>query len=101
LIGEIAATPKFDPKKTLEAFKSELLDCYRQARVTHPDLHGKLTLKIGVNEAGNVLRVDADPGGSANDDALVACLRDAMKERAQFQKPGGGATVVAPLVFRR
>jgi hypothetical protein len=101
MIGAIAGTRTFDPKKTLEGFKPELLACFGQARATHPALHGKLTLQIVINEGGQVLRVDADPGGSANDDTLVACIASAMKERAQFQKPGGTATVTAPLVFQR
>jgi hypothetical protein len=52
-----------------------------------------------VNEAGTVLRVDAEPGGSANTPALVACIGEALKT-TPFPKPGGMATVVAPLVFR-
>lgn len=99
MIGEIAGTPKFDPKSTLEGAKDALLDCYAQARAGHPSLRGKVTLRIVVNEAGRVMNVETNPGGAANDPALVACIASALKANVAFQKPGGSATVVAPLVF--
>jgi hypothetical protein len=100
-VGEIAGTPRFDPKPPIEAMKTDLLDCFNQARGANPALHGKLTLKIVVNEAGHVNRVDANHGGLGDDAGLLACVSDALKARAQFPKPGGMATVIAPLVFRR
>jgi hypothetical protein len=99
LIGEIASPPKFDPKPTHDAQKPELLSCYNRARQNNPSLHGKLNLRINVNEGGSVLLVDAEPGGTAADPALVACLGDAVKA-AHFPKPPGMATITAPLVFR-
>ena len=99
LIGDIVAPPPFDPKSTLETLKPALLACYNKARQSNPSLHGKLKLRINVNEAGSVLVVDAEPGGTAGDPALVACLSDAIKA-VRFSKPGGMATVTAPLVFR-
>jgi hypothetical protein len=99
LVGEIASPPKFDPKPTLDGLKPALLSCYNQARQNNPSLHGKLKLHINVNESGSVLLVDAEPGGTAADPALVACLGDAIKA-APFPKPPGMATIVAPLVFR-
>jgi hypothetical protein len=101
LVGEIAGTPKFDPKPAVEDMKSDLLTCFAKARAANPSLHGKVTLKIVVNAAGRVNRVEANPGGTANDATLVACIEDAMKDHAQFPKPPGTATVTAPLVFRR
>jgi hypothetical protein len=101
LVGEIAGTPHFDPKPPIEAIKADLLDCFNRARGTNPALHGKLTLKIVVNEAGHVNRVDASPGGLADDAGFLGCVTDVLKARAEFPKPGGMATVTAPLVFRR
>jgi hypothetical protein len=100
LVGDIAAPKGFNPKPTVDAFRPQLVDCYNKARASHPDLHGKLTLHIQVNEAGAVLSVDADPGGHAFDPSLVSCISDAMKAGAHFPKPGGTAIVNAPLVFR-
>jgi hypothetical protein len=99
-IGEINSSKTFDPRPTLEGFSSQLVDCYNHARATHPDLRGKVTLHVTVNEAGAVLSVDAAPGGHANDATLVACINDAMKVGAHFPKPGGMAVVNTPLVFR-
>ena len=99
MIGEIAGTPNFDPKSTLERSKDALLDCYAQARAGHPSLRGKVTLRIVVNEGGHVTNVETNPGGAANDPALVACIASALKANVTFQKPGGSATDVAPLVF--
>lgn len=65
LIGDIVAPPSFDPKSTLEALKPDLLACYNKARQNSPSLHGKLKLRINVNETGSVLVVDAEPGGTA------------------------------------
>jgi hypothetical protein len=76
-----------------------MIGCYNKARASKPDLAGKLKLLILVNAAGTVLKVDAEAGGSANDQHLVDCLGDVLKTAA-FPKPGGMATVVAPLVFR-
>ncbi|HEY8039125.1 MAG TPA: AgmX/PglI C-terminal domain-containing protein, partial [Polyangiaceae bacterium] len=100
LIGEINAPKGFNPRSTVEALSGQLVDCYNKARAGKPDLRGKLTLQINVNEAGAVLSVDAAPGGHANDPALVSCIEGAMKAGAHFPKPGGMATVNAPLVFR-
>jgi hypothetical protein len=97
-IGEIPATPKFDPHATLEALRPNLLACYRKALEANASIHGKVTLRIHVAESGAVLRVDADPG-PANDPALVSCLNDDFKANAHFPRPGGSAIVVAPLVF--
>ena len=99
LIGDIVAPPSFDPKPALVSAKSELLGCYNKARQATPSLHGRLTLRINVNETGKVMLVDAAPGGSVDDPALVACLSDALKA-VTFPKPAGLATVSAPLVFR-
>ena len=99
LVGDIVSPPSFAPKATLDAAKPQLLDCYNQARQSTPSLHGKVTLRINVNEAGAVLLVDAAPGGSANDPGLVSCLGDALRS-LKFPKPGGSAVVSAPLVFR-
>jgi hypothetical protein len=101
LVGEIPKIKSFDPKATLEELKPELLACYQQARATNPNLHGKLKLRIVLNEAGRVLGVDAEPDGPANAATLVGCIRDSLEAKAQFSNPGGSATVIAPLVFRR
>jgi hypothetical protein len=103
LIGEIAGTPGFDPRATLEASKPQLLACYNQARQANPSLHGKLKLRISVNESGAVLLVapdSAEATGPAADPALVPCIGDALKT-VRFQKPAGTAIVIAPLVFRQ
>jgi hypothetical protein len=100
LIGEINAPKSFNPRPTVEALSSQLVDCYNKARGADPALRGKVTLQINVNEAGAVLSVDAAPGGHANSPSLVMCINDLMKASAHFPKPGGMATVNAPLVFR-
>jgi hypothetical protein len=99
LIGDIVSPKSFDPGPVLLSLQPEFLACYNQARIAVPALHGKLKLRIHVNEAGTVVGVDAEPGGKADDPALVGCLGDAMKA-THFPKPGGSATVIAPLVFR-
>jgi hypothetical protein len=99
LIGDINAPKSFNPKPTIAALSSDLVDCYNKARAVTPDLRGKVTLRIQINEAGAVLSVDAEPGGHANDPGLVSCVNDLMKASAHFPKPGGMATVLAPLVF--
>jgi hypothetical protein len=102
LVGDISAPKGFDPKPTIVKMQQQLVDCFNQARASHPELRGKVTLRITINEAGAVNVVEADPnaGGHANDPTLVSCIGDAMKQSAHFPKPGGTATVVAPLVFR-
>jgi hypothetical protein len=97
-VGDVVAPPSFDPKPTLDVAKPELLVCYNLARQNNSSLHGKLNLRIHVNEAGAVLLVDAEPGGSASDPTLVSCMGDAFK-LLRFPKPGGMATLVVPLVF--
>ncbi len=99
LVGDVVAPPSFDPKSTLDSAKPRLLSCYNQVRQTNTSLHGRLKLRINVNEAGTVLRVDAEEGGSANDPALTSCVGDAIKA-LRFPKPGGMATILVPLVFR-
>jgi len=55
---------------------------------------------VVINEAGVAQSATAEPGGSADDPALVSCLDEVFKTAA-FPKPGGTAIVVVPLVFRR
>jgi hypothetical protein len=100
LVGDINAPPHFDPKPTIVALKPKLLECFNQARASNPALHGKLTVRIQVNEAGAALSADADPGGNAYDPGLVKCIDGVVKNGVKFPKPGGMATVAAPLVFR-
>jgi hypothetical protein len=100
LIGEIAAPKNFDPKPTVEAMKPQLLDCYNQARATNAGLHGKLKVRVVVNEAGTVINVDAEQGDTANDATLVSCISTAARQ-VHFPKPGGTATLLVPLVFRQ
>jgi outer membrane biosynthesis protein TonB len=99
LVGDIPAAKAFDPKAVIDANKPAMLECYNRARASNPGLSGKLKLRIIVNEAGSVIAVEAEPGGSANTPTLVTCIGDTLKA-AKFPKPGGNATVVAPLVFR-
>jgi hypothetical protein len=98
LVGDIVAPKQFNPKPVIESLKPAMLDCYNQSRAANPSLHGKLKLRIQVNEAGTVIAVDAERGGTADDPALVACLGAALRQ-VRFPKPGGVATVIAPMVF--
>ncbi|HEY6459280.1 MAG TPA: AgmX/PglI C-terminal domain-containing protein [Polyangiaceae bacterium] len=100
MIGDINAPKGFKPKPVIDALAGDLVHCYDEARAVTPDLRGKVTLRIQINEAGAVLSVEAEPGGHANDPGLVSCVNDLMKASAHFPKPGGTATVLAPLVFR-
>jgi hypothetical protein len=99
LVGDIPGTKKFNPKPIIEESKPAMVACYNKARAAKPDLSGKIKLLILVNGAGAVVKVDAEPGGTANDAVFLACLGDAFKT-VPFPKPGGMATVVAPMVFR-
>jgi hypothetical protein len=99
-IGEIAASPKFDPQPTVATVKADLLRCYNETRTLIPDLHGKLMLRVRVNDDGKVTATDAQPGGQANDPGLIACIADAM-QTVTFPRPGGNAVITVPLVFRR
>lgn len=58
-----------------------------------------MTLRIHLGESGAVLRVEAEPGGPANDPNLVGCIDGDFRANAHFPNPGGSAIVVAPLVF--
>jgi hypothetical protein len=98
-IGEIARTPEFDPQATIETMRPDILACYRKALATNGAIHGKVTLRIQVAESGAVQRVEAEPGGPADDPGLIGCIRDDFKANARFPKPSGSATVLAPLVF--
>ena len=99
-IGDVVGPPTFDAKTTLTALKPAFLHCYNETRILIPDLHGKLTLRLRLNEAGSVTATESEPGGRANDPGLLGCIGDAMKT-ATFPKPGGTATITVPLVFRR
>jgi hypothetical protein len=99
LIGEITAPKTFNPAPTLAALVPDLLSCYRRARGSVATLRGKLNLRVIVNEVGAAQAVASEPGGGANDPALVSCLGEALKG-ATFPKPGGTAIIIVPLVFR-
>jgi hypothetical protein len=99
LIGEIMAPKKFNPGPVIQGMVPDLLACYQRVRASVPTLHGKLKLRLAIGEDGATQSVAAEPGGSANDPALVACLGDAVKA-VPFPKPGGTAIIIVPLVFR-
>jgi hypothetical protein len=99
LFGEIAAPQGFNPKPNLDSLSPALLSCYSDARVNHPALRGKLRLRIVVNEGGMVVSVDADTDTPAYDADLVACMGRSLRA-SPFPKPGGTATILAPLVLR-
>ena len=100
LIGDIAGTKKFDPKATVNGIQQSLLDCYNKVRGGKPALHGKLKLRVVVNDTGSEVNVTPDPADElGKEDALVSCLSDAFHQ-AHFPKPGGMATVTVPLLFR-
>ncbi len=98
-VGEILSPPQFDPKPTIDSLKPDLVVCYDRARATNVALRSRLRLRVKVNEAGAVVVVSLDPGGRGEDPALVACAASVFKA-AVFPRPGGTATIVAPLVFR-
>jgi hypothetical protein len=99
LVGEIMAPKTFKPAPTLAALVPDMVACYRKARGSVPSLRGKLKLRVVVSEIGAAQSVAAEPGGGANDPALVSCLDEAFKG-ATFPKPGGTAILLVPLVFR-
>ena len=99
LLGEIAAPKGFDPTPTLVALQPKLVACYNQARASNSSLHGKVKLRVEINEVGSVLSVSSEAGGSANDPTLVACVGDGIKA-VSFPKPRGTATLIVPMVFR-
>jgi hypothetical protein len=100
LLGDIVAPKSFNPKPTLVSLESNFVTCFNQARAKNPDLHGKLSLRLVLNESGSVLTTTSDGTGSANDAGLVSCLGEVLKG-AKFPKPGGTATVSVPMVFRQ
>src|SRR5258708_36243213 len=57
LVGDILAPKQFDPKPTVDALKPKMLDCYNERRAALPSLHGKLRLRIQINERGNAIAV--------------------------------------------
>ncbi|MDP9033383.1 MAG: hypothetical protein M3O50_01130 [Myxococcota bacterium] len=99
VIGKIASPEGFDAEGAIRSLKPELIACYESAGAMTRPPRLKLTLRIEVNEAGAVVRTEVEPGGAAEDPALVACLGSAVAH-TQFPKPGGRATIVAPLAFR-
>jgi hypothetical protein len=99
LIGEIAAPKAFNPAPTLANLVPDFLTCYRSVRATVPSLRGKLKLRVIVSEAGAAQTVTAEPGGNANQPAMVSCLADSLRS-ATFPKPAGTAIIIVPLVFR-
>jgi hypothetical protein len=99
LIGEIVAPKTFSPEPTIAALVPDLLSCYRKVRASTPSLRGKLKLRLVVNESGVPQSVAGEPGGAANDPALISCLGETLKS-ATFPKPGGTAIVIVPMVFR-
>lgn len=101
LIGDIAGPKDFDPKPVLEGLRPKFLDCFNSVRSDKPNVHGKLMLRVVVNEAGKALSADADAGQPAYDPSFVLCLDGVIKGAPPFPKPGGMATIAVPLVFRR
>jgi hypothetical protein len=99
-VGDIVGPPNFDARTTLIGLKPAFLRCYNETRSLMPDLHGKVTLRLRLNETGAVTATESEPGGRANDPGLLGCIADTMKTTT-FPKPGGTAVITVPLVFRR
>lgn len=98
-IGDITSPSTFDPKSLLDDALPRLRECYAAALKVTPSLHGKMMVRVVVNEAGKVTNVEEDKS-TTKDAGLFECVKTALSPIA-FPKPGGMATILVPLKFKQ
>jgi hypothetical protein len=62
--------------------------CIEAARARHSNLHGKISVEIGIDQEGTLIGVKT-PKGQTHDGAMNDCIRDALVG-ANFPKSHAG-----------
>lgn len=85
------------PKSVVEPYLrgkvASLLACYAQTREQHPGQHGRLDLKLTMNERGVVELAEVVKSTISDDDGQM-CLVQALQRFKFPQPPGGGQSTV-------
>jgi hypothetical protein len=66
--------------------------CVEEARARRKEPHAKIVLELGIDQEGALIGVKA-PKGTATDEALLACVREALRD-APFPRSHAGVITV-------
>jgi hypothetical protein len=78
--------------KTVESRHDRVKKCIDEVRARRKDPHAKIVVELGIDQEGMLIGVKA-PKGAINDDALFACVRDALRD-APFPRSHAGVITV-------
>jgi hypothetical protein len=85
-------------QKIVHAHRADFLRCYEKGLATHPQLEGRVSMRIVIGKAGAVIYV-SDGGSTLPDSEVAACFRSVFSEMC-FPRPEGGiVTVVYPIAL--
>jgi hypothetical protein len=92
--------PKVDADKAIRGVSAKLRACYDQERAKKPDLKGRVTFKLTINERGFVtvgeIITSTLQGGSDAENCMVRAARD-----FRFPRGSGESTISFGLTFGR
>lgn len=82
----------------LQRARPQLARCYERALRLHPEVHGRVRLRVTVGLMGDVTRVSVLGADAADTSELRDCVAT-YAERWTFPPPGGPVTFEVPLSF--
>ena len=87
-----------DIAPVLQRARPQLARCYERALRLHPEVHGRVRLRVTVGLMGDVTRVSVLGADAADTSELRDCVAT-YAERWTFPPPGGPVTFEVPLSF--
>lgn len=84
--------------RVIQRARRQLAGCYERALRIHPEVHGRLRLRVTVGLMGDVLRVSVLGADAADTNELRQCI-STYARRWTFPPPGGPVTFEVPLAF--
>jgi hypothetical protein len=98
--GALGALPKAEVDKAVRGVSAKLRACYDQERAKKPDLKGRVTFKLTINERGFVtvgeIVTSTLQGGSDAENCMVRAARD-----FRFPRGSGESTISFGVTFGR
>ncbi len=82
----------------LQRGRGQLARCYERTLRLHPEVHGRLRLRVTVGLMGDVRRVGVLGADASDTGELRQCI-STYASRWTFPPPGGPVTFEVPLAF--
>ena len=76
----------------IDPHRGDIAGCYQRIRQDHPELQGKVTVKIVIDKGGSVSKADLK-STTLNDADVEQCVIELLR-KVRFPEPRGGGIVI-------